>query len=114
MFELGYYEHFEIHVKLSLRFLQESLLLSGDKFERASELMRLLSLEKSMRAAITLVTKLKLPFLAEKFCSILEVLYKNFHFIHIALKRRKIIYRLPLPSFFVMLTSGSSLTGKVA
>ncbi|RID58723.1 hypothetical protein BRARA_F02000 [Brassica rapa] len=45
---------------------------SRDKFVRAGELMRLLSLEKSMRAAITLVTKLKLPFLAEKFCSILE------------------------------------------
>ncbi|ESQ52565.1 hypothetical protein EUTSA_v10016196mg [Eutrema salsugineum] len=45
---------------------------SSDKFVRASELMKLLSLEKSMRAAITLVTKLKLPFLAEKFCSILE------------------------------------------
>ncbi|KAG2330058.1 hypothetical protein Bca52824_001238 [Brassica carinata] len=45
---------------------------SSDKFVRAGELMRLLSLEKSMRAAITLVTKLKLPFLAEKFCSILE------------------------------------------
>ncbi|CAH2064947.1 unnamed protein product [Thlaspi arvense] len=45
---------------------------SSDKFVRASELMKLLYLEKSMRAAITLVTKLKLPFLAEKFCSILE------------------------------------------
>ncbi|XP_010495876.1 PREDICTED: WD repeat and HMG-box DNA-binding protein 1-like [Camelina sativa] len=45
---------------------------SSDSFVRASELMRLLTLEKSMRAAITLVTKLKLPFLAEKFCSILE------------------------------------------
>uniref|UniRef100_A0A1J3CIA0 WD repeat and HMG-box DNA-binding protein 1 n=1 Tax=Noccaea caerulescens TaxID=107243 RepID=A0A1J3CIA0_NOCCA len=45
---------------------------SSDKFLRASELMKLLSLEKSMRAAITLVTKLKLPFLAEKFSNILE------------------------------------------
>lgn len=47
--------------------------LSGDNFVRASELMKLLTLEKSMTAAITLVTKLKLPFLAEKFNSILEV-----------------------------------------
>ncbi|CAL9247968.1 unnamed protein product [Arabidopsis halleri] len=45
---------------------------SSDSFVRASELMKLLTLEKSMRAAITLVTKLKLPFLAEKFSSILE------------------------------------------
>jgi chromosome transmission fidelity protein 4 len=45
---------------------------SSDSFARASELMELLTLEKSMRAAITLVTKLKLPFLAEKFSSILE------------------------------------------
>lgn len=45
---------------------------TSDKFVKAGELMRLLSLEKSMRAAITLVTKLKLPFLAETFCSILE------------------------------------------
>ncbi|CAH8386864.1 unnamed protein product [Eruca vesicaria subsp. sativa] len=45
---------------------------NSKSFVRAGELMRLLSLEKSMRAAITLVTKLKLPFLAEKFCSILE------------------------------------------
>nr|ABA18100.1 transducin/WD-40 repeat family protein [Olimarabidopsis pumila] len=44
----------------------------SSNFVRASELMTLLTLEKSMRAAITLVTKLKLPFLAEKFCSILE------------------------------------------
>ncbi|CAN8268394.1 unnamed protein product [Cochlearia groenlandica] len=45
---------------------------NSDKFVRASELMRLLTLEKSMRAAITLVTKLKLPFLAETFSNILE------------------------------------------
>ncbi|CAA7041757.1 unnamed protein product [Microthlaspi erraticum] len=45
---------------------------SSDKFLRASELMKLLTLEKSMRAAITLVTKLKLPSLAEKFSNILE------------------------------------------
>ncbi|KFK33844.1 hypothetical protein AALP_AA5G067300 [Arabis alpina] len=45
---------------------------SSDKFERATELMRLLSLEKSMRAARTLVTKLKLPTLVDKFGSILE------------------------------------------
>jgi len=55
--------------------------------------MELLTLEKSMRAAITLVTKLKLPFLAEKFSSILEVLYKYFHFLYFAQKRRKIRYR---------------------
>lgn len=65
--------------------------------------MKLLTLEKSMRAAITLVTKLKLPFLAEKFSSILEVIYKNFHFLFIAQNRRKIIYIPPLLSLVVML-----------
>ncbi|VVB16977.1 unnamed protein product [Arabis nemorensis] len=66
-------EAFDIEVcqdKCILRLI--SSCCSSDKFERACELMRLLSLEKSMRAAITLVTKLKLQFLAEKFGSILE------------------------------------------
>lgn len=95
----------QIHYNRALYFL------SGDNFVRASELMQLLTLEKSMTAAITLVTKLKLPFLAEKFSSILEVLlvlYKNFYFLYIFHKREKLLY------FFIMLTSDSSLTGKVA
>ncbi|XP_021909372.1 WD repeat and HMG-box DNA-binding protein 1 [Carica papaya] len=45
---------------------------NGDKLVRATELVKLLSLEKSVRAAIKLVTKLKLPNLAERFSSILE------------------------------------------
>ncbi|XP_031287582.1 WD repeat and HMG-box DNA-binding protein 1 [Pistacia vera] len=45
---------------------------NGDKLVRATELVKLLSLEKSMQGAIKLVTKLKLPNLAERFNSILE------------------------------------------
>jgi chromosome transmission fidelity protein 4 len=47
--------------------------ISGDKLVRATELVKLLSLEKSMKGAIKLVTALKLPNLAEKFNDILEV-----------------------------------------
>ena len=76
--------------------------------------MRLLSLEKSMRAAITLVTKLKLPFLAEKFCSILEVLLcKDLLAIRIfGTKERQKVQ--PQILMLMMLTYGFSLTGKVA
>ncbi|KAJ6359034.1 hypothetical protein OIU76_000698 [Salix suchowensis] len=45
---------------------------NGDKLVRATELMKLLSLEKSMKGAIKLVTALKLPNLAERFNTILE------------------------------------------
>jgi hypothetical protein len=45
----------------------------GDKLVRASELAKLLTLEKSMKGALTLVTRLKLPMLQEKFSSIIEV-----------------------------------------
>lgn len=45
---------------------------NGDKLVRATELVKLLSLEKSMKGAIKLVTALKLPNLAERFSSILE------------------------------------------
>ncbi|KAL2234885.1 WD repeat and HMG-box DNA-binding protein 1 [Sesamum indicum] len=45
---------------------------NGDKLVRATELVKLLSLEKSVRGAIKLVTALKLPSLAERFSSILE------------------------------------------
>ncbi|TKY73266.1 WD repeat and HMG-box DNA-binding protein 1 [Spatholobus suberectus] len=45
---------------------------NSDKLVRATELVKLLSLEKSMRGAIKLVTALKLPNLAERFSSILE------------------------------------------
>ncbi|OIV97113.1 hypothetical protein TanjilG_10059 [Lupinus angustifolius] len=45
---------------------------NGDKLVRATELLKLLSLEKSMKGAIKLVTALKLPNLAERFSSILE------------------------------------------
>ncbi|TQD72163.1 hypothetical protein C1H46_042303 [Malus baccata] len=45
---------------------------NGDKLVRAIELVKLLSLEKSVRGAIKLVTVLKLPNLAERFNSILE------------------------------------------
>ncbi|PON84352.1 Guanine nucleotide-binding protein, beta subunit [Trema orientale] len=45
---------------------------NGDKLVRATELVKLLSLEKSVRGAIKLVTVLKLPNLAERFNSILE------------------------------------------
>lgn len=47
--------------------------MSGDKLVRATELVKLLSLEKSVRGAIKLVTALKLPNLAERFNGILEV-----------------------------------------
>lgn len=49
------------------------IIVSGDKLVRATELVKLLSLEKSVQGAIKLVTKLKLPNLAERFNSILEV-----------------------------------------
>uniref|UniRef100_J3MVR2 Uncharacterized protein n=2 Tax=Oryza brachyantha TaxID=4533 RepID=J3MVR2_ORYBR len=45
---------------------------NGDKLVRASELAKLLTLEKSMKGALMLVTRLKLPILQEKFSSILE------------------------------------------
>lgn len=45
----------------------------GDKLVRATELAKLLTMEKSMKGALTLVTRLKLPILQEKFSSILEV-----------------------------------------
>lgn len=53
------------------------LFLSGDKLVRATELVRLLSLEKSVRGAIKLVTALKLPNLAERFNNILEVRFDH-------------------------------------
>ncbi|KAJ8752330.1 hypothetical protein K2173_003966 [Erythroxylum novogranatense] len=45
---------------------------NGDKLARATELVKLLSLEKSLKGAIKLVTALKLPNLAERFNNILE------------------------------------------
>ncbi|GMP33197.1 hypothetical protein CsSME_00006625 [Camellia sinensis var. sinensis] len=45
---------------------------NGDKLVRAIELVKLLSLEKSVKGAIKLVTALKLPNLAERFSTILE------------------------------------------
>lgn len=51
------------------------LVSSGDKLVRATELVKLLSMEKSVRGAIKLVTALKLPNLAERFNTILEVGY---------------------------------------
>ncbi|KDP31399.1 hypothetical protein JCGZ_11775 [Jatropha curcas] len=45
---------------------------NGDKLVRATELVKLLTLEKSVKGAIKLVTALKLPNLAERFNSILE------------------------------------------
>ncbi|KAK9105292.1 hypothetical protein Scep_022136 [Stephania cephalantha] len=45
---------------------------NADKLVRATELVRLLSMEKSVRGAIKLVTALKLPALAERFSGILE------------------------------------------
>ncbi|CAN4086211.1 unnamed protein product [Withania somnifera] len=45
---------------------------NGDKLVRATELVKLLALEKSVKGAIKLVTALKLPNLAERFNAILE------------------------------------------
>ncbi|RZC08509.1 WD repeat and HMG-box DNA-binding protein 1-like [Glycine soja] len=45
---------------------------NSDKLVRATELVKLLTLEKSMRGAVKLVTAMKLPNLAERFSSILE------------------------------------------
>ncbi|KAK4773370.1 hypothetical protein SAY87_028389 [Trapa incisa] len=45
---------------------------NSDKLVRATELVKLLSLDKSVRGAIKLVTALKLPNLAERFNTILE------------------------------------------
>ncbi|KAK8962747.1 hypothetical protein KSP40_PGU006198 [Platanthera guangdongensis] len=46
---------------------------NGDKLVRATELARLLSMEKSIKGSIKLVTALKLPNLAERFNDILEM-----------------------------------------
>lgn len=48
------------------------VVVSGDKLVRATELVKLLSMEKSVKGAIKLVTALKLPNLAEHFNNILE------------------------------------------
>lgn len=53
--------------------LLSGLIMSGDKLVRATELVQLLTLEKSVKGAIKLVTALKLPNLAERFSTILEV-----------------------------------------
>ncbi|KAL0915498.1 hypothetical protein M5K25_015920 [Dendrobium thyrsiflorum] len=45
---------------------------NADKLVRATELARLLSMDKSVKGAIKLVTTLKLPILAERFNEILE------------------------------------------
>ncbi|CAI0450117.1 unnamed protein product [Linum tenue] len=45
---------------------------NSDKLVRATELVKLLTLEKSMKGAIKLVTALKLPNLADRFNNILE------------------------------------------
>uniref|UniRef100_A0A7N0RC00 WD repeat and HMG-box DNA-binding protein 1 n=1 Tax=Kalanchoe fedtschenkoi TaxID=63787 RepID=A0A7N0RC00_KALFE len=45
---------------------------NGDKLVRATELVKHLSMEKSVKGAIKLVTTMKLPNLAERFSSILE------------------------------------------
>ncbi|CAO2818425.1 unnamed protein product [Amaranthus hypochondriacus] len=50
---------------------------NGDKLVRATELVKLLSMEKSVRGAIKLVSTLKLPNLAERFSSILEERFLN-------------------------------------
>ena len=47
--------------------------VSGNKVARATELVKLLSLQKSMQAVIKLITAMKFPNLAEKFSNILEV-----------------------------------------
>ncbi|XP_027168941.1 WD repeat and HMG-box DNA-binding protein 1-like [Coffea eugenioides] len=50
---------------------------NGDKLVRATELVKLLSMEKSVKGAIKLVTALKLPNLAERFSTILEERMSN-------------------------------------
>lgn len=62
------------------------MFILGDKLVRAIELVKLLSLEKSVRGAIKLVTALKLPNLAERFNTILEVISYMTHTHAIQLK----------------------------
>ncbi|GMI78175.1 Enhancer Of Lhp1 [Hibiscus trionum] len=50
---------------------------NSDKLVRAIELVKLLSIEKSIRGAIQLATALKLPILAERFNEILEERLRN-------------------------------------
>ncbi|KAE8716446.1 Transducin family protein / WD-40 repeat family protein isoform 2 [Hibiscus syriacus] len=50
---------------------------NSDKLVRAIELVKLLSVEKSVRGAIQLATALKLPILAERFNEILEERLRN-------------------------------------
>ncbi|GAA0156858.1 chromatin/chromatin-binding, or -regulatory protein [Lithospermum erythrorhizon] len=50
---------------------------NGDKLVRATELVKLLTLEKSVRGAIKLATAMKLPNLADRFNTILEERLNN-------------------------------------
>ncbi|KAI3970779.1 hypothetical protein MKX01_024426 [Papaver californicum] len=50
---------------------------NGDKLERATELVKLLSLDKSVKGAIRIATVLKLPVLADRFNCILEERMQN-------------------------------------
>ncbi|MCL7035969.1 hypothetical protein MKW94_022549 [Papaver nudicaule] len=50
---------------------------NGDKLERATELVKLLSLDKSVKGAIKLATLRKLPVLADRFNCILEERMQN-------------------------------------
>ncbi|KAJ4960748.1 hypothetical protein NE237_020658 [Protea cynaroides] len=86
---------------------------NGDKLVRATELVRLLSLDKSVRGAIKLVTALKLPILAERFNGILEerlldenrgkVGYQNTAsetpFTHVEHKALPVVDQFPSPLF---------------
>ncbi|KAK1274208.1 hypothetical protein QJS04_geneDACA023926 [Acorus gramineus] len=66
-------EAFNMEVALDrciLRFIASCC--NGDKLVRATELARLLTLEKSIKGAVKLVTTLKLPNLAERISGMLE------------------------------------------
>ncbi len=87
--------------------------ISGDKLVRATELVKLLSLEKSVKGAIKLVTALKLPNLAERFNIVLEV---SLHCPKEGVQLSTSQPNLKLSVFFFTLSSYASLliTGKVA
>lgn len=83
---------------------------------RATELVKLLSMEKSVKGAIKLVTALKLPNLAERFSTILEVEYiikcHPAHSKNCNIKTkfpRKAILVFPMLIFIIWPTSGKNV-----
>lgn len=68
-----------VWIHMIVKYVSLDDILQGDKLVRATELARLLTMEKSIKGAIKLVSTLKLPILAERFNDILEVTCYHIH-----------------------------------